>query len=129
MVVEDNNADVFLIREAIVSWQIDASLHFEYDGERAIQFLERIDNDPELECPDLLIIDLNLPKRKGGEVLQFARLATRFCDIPVLIVTSSDSARDRDEMTRLGCNAYFRKPSSYQEFMQLGSVVKNLLHA
>lgn len=123
--VEDNKADVFLIREAIES-ALDAEIQVLYDGDKAIRFFDQINCDGSAPCPDLVILDINLPKKHGGHVLSHIR-KSRCAGALVLVVTSSNSAEDREEMERQGADAYFRKPSDYEEFMQLGEIVKELL--
>ena len=75
----------------------------------------------------MLLLDINLPKRKGGDILRAMRKGTRCHDTKVLVVTSSDSIRDRETMDALGTNGYFRKPSACPEFMKLGAIVRLLL--
>jgi len=118
---------VFLIREAIRGANLDADLHVLQDGERAIRFLEEVEHDPTASAPDLIILDINLPKRSGREVAGKMRAIPRFDHAPVVVVTSSDSERDREDMGKLGISAYFRKPSEYASFMKLGELVKGLL--
>lgn len=125
--MEDNRADVFLIREAIASARVEAEISVVHDGDNAIRLLEQADADPRGGRPDLVILDINLPKRSGREVLRALRQCQHYAHTPVLVVTSSDSQRDRDEMSKLGASIYFRKPSDYVEFMKLGNVVKTLL--
>src|SRR5690242_10456320 len=116
LIVEDNRADVFLIRESIEQARLQIELHVAGDAEQAIGFLQRADRNPSAPCPALVILDINLPKRPGSEVVKHMR-QTRCGLAPVLVVTSSDSERDRDEMAKLGVRGYFRKPSDYAEFM------------
>jgi two-component system, chemotaxis family, response regulator Rcp1 len=118
---------VFLISEAIHAANPNVALEVVNDGEKAIRFFEKIDNDDTLACPALVILDINLPKKHGGLVLQKMRKTRRCANALVLVVTSSDSARDRETMARLGANGYFRKPSDYEHFMKLGDLVKELL--
>lgn len=125
--MEDSRADVFLIRESLYEAKVDADLHFVHDGEKAVLFFEQADQNPSAPVPDMVILDINLPKRPGNEVLQQMRRSTRCASALVLVVTSSDSERDREEMRKLGVAAYFRKPSEYQKFMQLGELAKGLL--
>jgi len=127
LIVEDNRADVFLIRESVGSAQIEADLHVVHDGEEAIRFFDRADQDPSAPCPDLVLLDINLPKRSGREVVRRMRQHARCADALVVVVTSSDSERDHREISALGVNAYFRKPSEYESFMKLGQVVRELL--
>jgi DNA-binding response OmpR family regulator len=127
LIVEDDSADVFLISEAITTANPDADLHVVTDGDKAIRFFEQVDQDDAMACPALVILDINLPKKHGGQVLQHMRSTRRCADALVLVVTSSDSARDRESMAKLGANGYFRKPSDYEQFMKLGGLVRNLL--
>jgi DNA-binding response OmpR family regulator len=117
---------VFLIREALKLADIDAEIDIALDGEIAIETLRKTENDAAL-CPDLIILDINLPKRKGSDVLRHIRSASRCAEARVLVVTSSDSARDREEMSSLGTHAYFRKPSNYSGYMKLGPLARDLL--
>ena len=125
--MEDNRADVFLIQEAIQTAKINADLQIMQDGEKAIQYFERLEGDDTLQCPIVMILDINLPKRPGNEVLAFMRRTRRCVNTRVLVVTSSDSERDREEMSKLGVQDYFRKPSDFDSFMKLGEVVRGLL--
>jgi len=127
LLVEDNRADVFLVREAIQAAGIQAELEILADGEKAIQYFERLDADASRKCPALMILDINLPKRPGNEVLAYMRRTNRCRDTAVVVVTSSDSERDRQEMARLGIKEYFRKPSDFESFMKLGDILKDLL--
>jgi DNA-binding response OmpR family regulator len=77
--------------------------------------------------PHLVLLDLNLPRRSGDQILQHLRHSDRCKDIPVVVVTSSDSPRDKAEMSRLGATRYFRKPSRLDEFMRLGPLVRELV--
>lgn len=96
------------------------------DGQKAIDFIARAETDPTAPCPHLLVLDLNLPKRDGFEVLRRVRASAACKDIPVLIVTSSDSPADLQQAAALGAG-YFRKPPSLAEFLKLGAVLKQLL--
>ncbi len=97
------------------------------DGEKAAQFLDDVDADPLARVPSLIILDINLPRMPGWDVLRHMRKSRRCADTPVLVVTSSDSRSDRDEMAKLGVKHYFRKPSEYDGFMKLGGLVKEVL--
>jgi len=126
LVIEDNRADVFLIRDALRTADIDAEIHVVTDGEAAVAFFERVDADSAGVCPSLVILDLNLPRKRGVDVLRHMRQSRRCAEAPVLVVTSSDSHHDREAALALGANAYFRKPSEYDSFMQLGDVARQL---
>jgi chemotaxis family two-component system response regulator Rcp1 len=101
-------------------------VHIAPDGEKAIEFIARAEADPEAPCPRLLLLDLNLPKVDGFEVLRRLRASERLKAIPVLIISSSDSPNDRSQAAKLGAG-YFRKTPSYEEFLKLGPVLGQLL--
>lgn len=127
LIVEDSRADVFLIRESIRAAKLDADIQVVQDGEKAIRVFEDADRDPSAPCPALVVLDINLPKRQGREVLEALRKSRRCADALVLVVTSSNSEKDREDMARLGAMDYFCKPSAYAEFMKLGELIKKLL--
>jgi CheY-like chemotaxis protein len=125
--VEDNSADVFLIRRAIEIAGSQFDIHVARDGEQAIQYIDTADAQDSIPCPAVVILDINLPKKHGGEVLQHLRNSSRCGGTPVIAISTSDAQRDRDTMARLGANAYFRKPSDYHDFMKLHGIVAELL--
>ena len=126
LVAEDHDADVFLIREALNEQLANFELEVLNDGEKASKFVDRMTNGLERR-PDVVLLDLNLPRCDGKEVLQKLRHMPGGESVPVVIITSSDSPRDREEVARLGASCYFRKSSDLNEFMQLGKVVNDLL--
>ena len=127
LVIEDSKADAILIREAIETAAIDADLHFVQDGQKATQFFDAADADPNAPCPDLVLLDLNLPRKSGTEVLAHMRRSQACRDALVVVVSSSETPRDREAVNALGADGYFRKPSEYSEFLKLGPVAKSLL--
>lgn len=127
VLVEDAEPDVFLVREALEHNGLDFNLRVFGDGEEASLFFAEIDRDQGVTVPRLLLLDLNLPKKTGAEVLESVRKSTRLHSLPVIVLTSSDSPKDRDLAARLGATHYFRKPSRLAEFMRLGAVARNLL--
>jgi CheY-like chemotaxis protein len=127
LIAEDSKSDVFLIRQAIQKSQINAHLYVVNDGEKAVRFFEQVDADGTAPCPDLILLDINMPRYKGGDILRRLRASPRCANALVLVVTSSDSQDDRHEMDALGANGYFRKPSEFAEFMKLGPLVHELL--
>jgi chemotaxis family two-component system response regulator Rcp1 len=126
LVAEDSKSDVFLIRQALDKSGIDAQIQVADDGEKTARFFEQTDADA-APCPDLILLDINMPRYKGGEILRRLRASSRCAGALVIVVTSSDSQRDRDEMNALGANGYFRKPSEFSEFMKLGQLVRDVL--
>jgi chemotaxis family two-component system response regulator Rcp1 len=119
---------VFLIRAAIKGAGIQADLHVVNDGGKAIRFFDEADGDDAAPCPDLVLLDINLPKKPGGEVLRHMRTCRRCGKVLVIVVSTSDSVQDREDMSKLGANGYFRKPSEYADFMKLGELIKEVLN-
>jgi CheY-like chemotaxis protein len=127
LVVEDNESDVFLIKEALQATGLALSTQLAKDGEQAIRLLDEIECSADAPCPDLVVLDINLPKLHGGEVLKHLRQLSKCAATTVLVVSTSDSNQDREKMMNLGANGYFRKPSQYEEFMKLSTLVQSLL--
>ena len=129
ILVEDNPADADLVEEALAEAELDCGLSVVRDGLQAIQLIAGIDADPASRCPDLLLLDLNLPKVSGEDVLNCVRLSKKCGLAKVLVISSSDTSTDRERSMKLGANGYFHKPSNLEEFMKLGSRVRALLEA
>ena len=121
LLAEDNLPDALLVREAIRMENLPLEVHVAPDGEQAIDFLGRA-----APRPDLLLLDINLPKVDGFEVLRTIRASEKYKDVPVMIITSSDAASDRSEAARLGAG-YFRKPPNYEEFLKIGPALRRVL--
>jgi two-component system, chemotaxis family, response regulator Rcp1 len=128
LLVEDNPADAGLVREALEEHGVEGELTVLIDGEMAIQFVQDIDSQL-LTCPDLIIVDLNLPKKPGREVLECIRRSTICRETPVVILTSSDAHQDKQDAMRLGVSRYLRKPSRLRDFISLGPCLKRFLRA
>ena len=127
VLAEDNPGDVNLVREALALNEISCDLKVIGDGEEALKFFDGLDVDIKAPCPDLLLLDLHLPKRDGEEVLKHVRSSERCGQTPVVILTSSESARDQQCAEKNAVLHYFRKPSTASQFMRLGTIVKELL--
>ncbi len=125
LLVEDNPADVFLVREALREEGLDCDLQVVDDGEQAIQFFERVEAGRQAP-PDLLLLDLNVPRIGGEQVLERVRRTQPCARIIVVVITSSDSPRDRQKASDLGADEYFRKPANLDEFMALGKLVRRV---
>lgn len=127
LLAEDNVADVLLVQQALEEHQIEHQLHVVKDGAAALDFLARMGTTDQLPCPDLLLLDLNLPKVDGAQVLAKFRQHPEGAQTPVIVVTSSDAQRDRELMASLGIARYFLKPSDLEAFMRLGAVVREVV--
>ena len=126
VLVEDNPGDVALVREALYEHEIRSELTVLFDGERAFELFDRLDRE-RMRCPDLVLLDLKLPKRDGHEVLEHMRASVQCAHVPVVVVTSSNAREDRDKAAKLGATRYIRKPHRLDEFIQLGAIFKEIL--
>jgi CheY-like chemotaxis protein len=124
LLAEDNAADVYLIREALREHGVNCELRVAADGQEVLEVLKG--NKPQVEGIKLLILDLNLPRHDGIEILERLR-NSGLRNIPIVVLTSSDSQRDRDLAMKLGAVRFLRKPSELEQFLSLGAVFKELL--
>jgi DNA-binding response OmpR family regulator len=120
---EDNPADVYLIRQALEENGIRYNLQVAVHGGELIDVVEG--KLPRI--PDLIVLDLNLPRHEGLEILKIIRGSSDLCRVPVVILTSSDSPKDRIAASALGADCYIRKPTGLDEFMAIGRTLKSLL--
>jgi CheY-like chemotaxis protein len=127
LLVEDNPADINLVEEALEEARLDCHLHIMRDGVRAIEFLDRLDSELDHPPPDVVLLDLNLPKVGGEEVLKRVRMSPKCEGVKVLIISSSDVPADRERVMQLGANDYFRKPSDLAQFMLLGVKIRAMI--
>jgi CheY-like chemotaxis protein len=124
--VEDNRADAGLVLEALEEHATECELTLVTDGESAVKFIQDVEGG-EIPYPDLVILDLNLPRVPGLEVLAYIRASQAFGQVPVVILSSSDAHKDREAAAWMGATRYIRKPSRLAEFIKLGDVFKELL--
>lgn len=127
LLADDNPSDVYLIREALHEHGVDCVLHVASDGKDALNIISREAPNASGGSISLIILDLNLPKHDGIEILQKLQGVARFQHVPVVVLTSSDSPHDRLRATALGATMYLRKPSSLDQFLGLGAIFKELL--
>jgi chemotaxis family two-component system response regulator Rcp1 len=118
---------VFLIREAIAARHLNIDMTVFEDGEEAINLIADLDSNEAAPCPQLVLLDLNLPKTDGFSVLEALRRSRRCAGIPVIVMTSSAAQTDKNRSAALGANDYFQKPSGYDEFLKIGDIVARQL--
>jgi CheY-like chemotaxis protein len=123
LLAEDNDGDVFLVRRALQKRGLSHDLVVTHNGEEALAWLAA-NTGPQ---PDLILLDLNLPRIDGGQVLSHIRKSDAFSRTPIIVLTSSDSPKDRQMAMDLGANLYFRKPTDLASFMDLGRIIEETL--
>ncbi|HZS53583.1 MAG TPA: response regulator [Bryobacteraceae bacterium] len=125
LLVEDNIADVELVREALDASGLRYVLDVAADFEFARNCIEGIGDTS--HCPDVILMDLNLPKGSGWDLLRILRAHPKGGKVPVVVVSSSNSPSDRMRAPEFGVADYFRKPADIDEFMKLGPLIKEIL--
>jgi two-component system response regulator len=127
LVVEDNPGDVALLRWALEAAKVDFELTVIEDGAEAMMLAQQRGKYAGAEVPDLAILDLNLPRNDGIEVLQAMRASRLFADVTVAILSSSASPRERERLDEFGVDRYILKPADLDEFRQIGFAVRDLI--
>jgi len=117
LLVEDDSNDIFLVERSFRKAGIAARIDSVMDGEIAVDYLTRRLETSVL--PDLVILDLKLPKLNGLEVLEWIRQQPELAHLPVVMLTSSSERSDIDRATQLGVTAYALKPSRYDDLLKL----------
>lgn len=127
VVAEDNPADVALVREALASHRVPCVLHVMRDGEQALKHIEQLDQNPAESNLDLVLLDMHLPRYDGEAVLARLRRSQYFAQTPVIVMTSVIAGVLQKWTSTEAPLIYFEKPSSLDEYLQLGQLVLDLL--
>ncbi len=125
LLVEDNPGDVRLTQEAVREAKIRNTLNVVNDGEQAIAYVRRQGEYAERPRPDLILLDLNLPRKDGREVLQDLKSDPDLHRIPVVVLTSSEAEQDILSTYDLYANAYVTKPVDLEQFMHVVSSIQD----
>ena len=122
LLVEDNPGDVRLIKEVFKDAKIYNTMKVAYDGEAAMEILR---NDGNASFPDLILLDLNLPKKDGREVLREIKGDDYLKCIPVVILTTSNAEEDLIETYKMNANCYITKPVDLDQFINVVKSIEN----
>lgn len=125
LLVEDNEGDIVLTLEALKAAKVVNGVNVVKDGEAALQYLRKEGIYKNRETPDLILLDINLPKIDGLEVLKEIRNDVDFTGIPVVMLTTSDSERDIMQSYQHHANCYITKPVDFQKFMHVVHMIKD----
>jgi two-component system, chemotaxis family, response regulator Rcp1 len=117
LLVEDNPGDVRLTREALREGKVYNNLHWAKDGVEALEFLRREGKHGKAPRPDIILLDLNLPKKDGREVLQVIKSDEQLKHIPVVVLTTSKAEEDVLKSYALHANCYVTKPVDLEKFI------------
>lgn len=124
LLAEDNPGDAELTRQALASSKLSIDLSVVDDGEKALKYLRREPPYAAAEEPDLLLLDLNLPKLSGEEVLREVKRDRRLSGLPVVILTSSDAETEVSRCYAQGANCYVVKPVDFNSFLKIVSAIE-----
>ena len=125
LLVEDNEGDIFLTTEALNESKITNKLSTVRDGWEAMQFLEKKGDYKQISTPDLILLDVNLPKMNGHEVLIAVKSNENFKHIPVIMLTTSSSEKDIYQSYKNYVNCYITKPVDAADFLKVVSSIEN----
>jgi two-component system response regulator len=118
LLVEDNPDDVLITKRALSKGKISNALYVVNNGEEAIRFLRKEGDYKGVCTPALVLLDLNMPKMDGFQVLKEVKNDENLRSIPIIVLTTSDRDRDIDDAYNLGCNSYIVKPVSFENFIK-----------
>jgi len=125
LLVEDNPGDVQLTKEALENCKMVNKLYVAEDGEEALDFLYKRGEYVNMPKPDLVILDLNLPKKDGREVLQIIKQDDTLKTIPVVVLTTSKAEEDVIKTYKLHANCYVTKPLDLDRFIEVVKSIEN----
>lgn len=125
LVVEDNAGDIRLLQEAFKEGGIKCKLHFARDGEEALAFLNRHGKYANSPRPSIILLDLNLPRKDGREVLAEIKRQQGLLRIPVVILSTSTNAEDIQAAYDLHANCYIPKPADLKSLIGIGKVIES----
>lgn len=118
LLVDDNEDDVFLTREAFDASKFKVNLHHVDDGRKCLQFLRKQGPFANAPMPDLILLDMHMPVMDGHQVLSEIVKDKALCHIPVVVLTTSYEAEDIKKMYSLRCSSYITKPINFDNFVQ-----------
>ncbi len=125
LLVEDNEGDIFLTTEAFENGKVFTELSVVRDGKAAIDFLKKEGEYIKVKVPDLLLLDLNLPKKNGFEVLKFLKENNKLKHIPVIVLSTSSAQTDINKCYDNHANCYITKPVDIENLFSIISKIEN----
>lgn len=125
LLVEDNPGDIRLTQEAMKESKFKNNLSIATDGVEAMEFLKKQGKYKDTPIPDLVLLDLNLPKMDGREVLEQMKSIDEFKKIPVVILTTSNAEKDIAKSYELHANCYINKPVDLEQFFEVVRTIEN----
>ena len=125
LLVEDNPGDVVLTKEAFADAKIHNNINVAADGEEALKYLRKEGEFANATVPDIILLDINLPKKDGREVLAEIKVDEVLRRIPVVVLTSSKAEQDVVDVYDLHANSYLVKPVNLEKFIDVVSAIES----
>jgi CheY-like chemotaxis protein len=125
LLIEDNEGDIILTRRALSKAKMENDINVMRDGYEALKYLRKEGKFQNAETPDLILLDINLPKIDGMEVLKQIKNDEKLRLIPVVMLTSSDSEKDIISAYYNHANCYITKPTDFNKFMEIVQMIKS----
>lgn len=125
MLVEDNPGDIRLIKELFKDADVRNQINVAFDGEEALHMLHQEGKFTTMSLPDLILLDLNLPKKDGKEVLREIKNDHRLMYIPVIVLTTSEAEKDIIETYQYSANSFITKPVDLEHFVRVIEAIRN----
>lgn len=119
LIAEDDADDRLMINEAFMENNMPAGIVFFENGAELIEYLYSAEDNEDRRLPDLILLDLNMPKMDGKTVLSKLKLHTVYKDIPVIILTTSRTKEEESQILNMGAEGFFTKPSSFTELVDI----------
>lgn len=125
LLVEDNAGDILLTTEVLNEAKLANTISVVKDGWEALQYLQKKDNYKAVQSPDLIVLDINLPKINGHEVARFVKTDPELRNIPVIMLTTSNSPYDRLQPTETMADCFITKPVDANDFLKVITSIEN----
>ena len=125
LLVEDNEGDVFLVTEALEEGKVINKMSVTRDGKEAMDFLDKKGKYENIQLPDLILLDINLPKKNGHEVLEYIKEKDELKQIPVIMLTTSSSEKDILLSYKNHANCFITKPVDVDHFLKVIYSIEN----
>ena len=119
LLAEDNPGDVMLLKKALNQGDFDTTVHTVTDGKEALQFLQQKEIHVDKPYPDLILMDLDMPRKDGIEVLESMTMDPELQQVPVIVLTSSEAKEDIVRSYNHHANAYMVKPTDFEGFLNI----------
>jgi len=124
LIAEDSQADALFAKEAFEQIETKCNIHVVTDGQQALDYLNKESSFSEAASPDIMFLDLNLPKVAGLDVLKHVKSNDNLQSIPVIIISGSDSPKDIQECYKIGANAYVPKQHTFTDMVRFAGAIE-----